>query len=89
MAEQGKRTEVFRVGAPMDFGGVRLRLVEHTVAHAAGGGRGLWCWCSKAPHAVIVQHGGRVRAVGADAAPLPLDRLCEQVPGLAGLLTSP
>ncbi|MBA4176256.1 MAG: hypothetical protein C0505_06815 [Leptothrix sp. (in: Bacteria)] len=88
MAEPGSRTEVLRVGAPLDFGGVRLLLVEHTVAQAAGAGRGLWCWCSKAPYAVLVRHGGHVQAVGADAAPLPLDGLCAQVPGLAGALAS-
>lgn len=88
MAEPDRRGETYRAGSAMTFGGVTLVVVERTVAQAAGCASGRWCWTGKAPHALVIQDGGGVRAVDADGAPVPLDLLRRAVPGLDALLAS-
>ena len=90
MAEPARRSETFRAGPPVTLGSTRLLIIERTVTQATPAGRGLWCWSDRTPHALVIREHGRVvvRAVDADAVPIPLDALLNKVPGLAGLLAS-
>lgn len=90
MAEPSLRSETFRAGPPMTLGNAKLLVIERTVTLAARAGRGLWCWSDSTPHALVLREHGRVvvRAMDADAVPVPLEALLQQVPGLGGLLAS-
>ena len=89
MAEPGVRSLTYRAGAPMRFGEVTLLPVERSVVHAARAGAGLWCWCTRVPHALLIRDGSGLRAVDANGAPLDPDRLRALLPDLDALLPSP
>ena len=88
MAEGGIRSETYRAGTSIRLGSITLLPVERSVMHVARTGPGLWCWCDKAPHALLVRDAGGVRAVGSDAAPVDVARLRALLPDLDALLAA-
>ena len=86
MPERTRRTETLRPGAPVRVGSVTLVPVERVVVRAHAEERLAWCSASKEPFALIVLEDRGARAIGPDAAPIPLEDLRERVPGLDGLL---
>lgn len=88
MPENGRREETFRHGAPVTVGPIVLLPIERVVLRAHRSAGLAWFTALKEPHALIVRDARGLRAVDACAAPIALDALRGQVPGLDAALAA-
>lgn len=86
MPEHASHREAVRAGAPVTIGLVTLLPIERVVVHTFHGRSGWWFSAAKQPFALILRDAAGMRALDAEAAVVPLNRLCESVPGLEALL---
>ena len=82
MREPLLRTVILQAGTPLTVGTVTLVPIERVVLdHAQGRWHVGWSMV-KEPYALLVRDAYGVRAISAAGAPIPVEVLREQVPGL-------
>ena len=84
--EHARHTEVLRAAAPLALGRLTLLPIERVVQRSHRGDASGWLWAFKEPCALVVRDAAGLRVVGIGAAPVSLEALREQVPGLDAAL---
>lgn len=88
MTESNAPTVSWQAGTPLTIGGLMLLPIERTTRQVAKGRAGVWLAVTKEAHAIVLNDGGTLRAVGADAMPVSLAQLRASVPGLDAVLAT-
>ncbi len=88
MPERTGHTETVRAGTPVSVGSVTLLPIERVVVRSDRGAQRVWFFVAKEPYALIVRDAGGIRAMGADAAAISLEKLREKIRGLDALLAA-
>lgn len=73
----------------MRLGPLRLLAVERVVIEGGGNRAATWLVARKDPWLLVIQDGAKVRALGLDGLPIPLEEVRRRVPGLDDLLAGP
>ena len=87
MPERPAFGEIVRADPPVTVGSVTLLPIARIVVHAIGT-TPAWVAASKEPFALVVRDAGGIRALDANARPIPLEELRAKVPGLDALIGS-
>ena len=82
MPERQTHIDTLRTGPNVTLGAVTLLTIERTVLHAELNNSRTWLTASKRLHALIVRDATGIRALDADARPMPLATLRQQHPDL-------
>lgn len=86
MSESGRRHEALRAGAPVACGPVMMLPIERVRVEAQVAAGGVWFSALRAPCALVVRAGGELVAARVDGAPVAMDDLLAEVPGLAAAI---
>jgi len=89
MPERRVHRDRFVVGTAVRVGSLRILAIGRVVVEGGGGGAAAWVVARKEPWALVIQDGTGALAIGPDGAPVPLETVRRQVPGLDELLAGP